>query len=113
MSVEGWGAPLRFFLLSRDGPRVFGVLVFSYFWLLLVFSYTLVVAFSPFGVLGLLCLFDLGRLLLMVDVNFADTPGSVWQVYVGGVVAVRLSVDGLVQVKVGDSTVWSTVGAVE
>lgn len=49
----------------------------------------------------------------MVDVNFADTPGSVWQVYVGGVVAVRLSVDGLVQVKVGDGTVWSTVGVVE
>ena len=49
----------------------------------------------------------------MVDVNFADTPGSVWQVYVGGVVAVRLSVGGLVQVKVGDGTVWSTVGVVE
>lgn len=49
----------------------------------------------------------------MVDVNFAVVPGSVWQVYVGGVVAVRLSVGGLVQVKMGDSTVWSTVGAVE
>ena len=49
----------------------------------------------------------------MVDVNFAVVPGSVWQVYVGGVVAVRLSEEGLVQVKMGDSTVWSTVGVVE
>lgn len=65
VSVEGWGAPLRFFLPSRDGQFLVGVLVFSHFWLVLVFSYPLVVAFSPLGVLGLLYLSRRGLAWLM------------------------------------------------
>lgn len=42
-------------------------------------------------------------------VNFASTPDSVWQVYLGGSIAVRETHAGLVQIKAKDDTSWTTV----
>lgn len=42
-------------------------------------------------------------------VNFASTPDSVWQVYLGGSIAVRETHAGLIQIKTKDSTEWETV----
>jgi hypothetical protein len=46
-------------------------------------------------------------------VNFASTPDSVWQVYLGGSIAVRETHTGVIQIKVGDDPTWRTVGAKE
>lgn len=42
-------------------------------------------------------------------VNFASTPDSTWQVYLGGSIAVRETNAGLIQIKTADSTEWETV----
>jgi hypothetical protein len=43
-------------------------------------------------------------------VSFASTPDSVWQVYLGGSIAVRETHAGLIQTKTGDDQTWTTVG---
>lgn len=42
-------------------------------------------------------------------VNFASTPESAWQVYIGGSIAVRETNAGLVQIKTKDDDEWKTV----
>ena len=46
-------------------------------------------------------------------VSYARTRESVWNVYIGGVIQVRETNAGLVQIRVGDSTVWETVSTKE
>jgi hypothetical protein len=46
-------------------------------------------------------------------VNFASTPESAWQVYLGGSIAVRETNAGVIQIKTKDETVWTTVGTKE
>lgn len=46
-------------------------------------------------------------------VNFASTPDSVWQVYLGGSIAVRETHSGVIQIKKGDDPTWYTVASKE
>lgn len=46
-------------------------------------------------------------------VSYARTKESVWNVYIGGVIQVRETNAGLVQIRVGDSTAWETVSTKE
>lgn len=46
-------------------------------------------------------------------VSYARTKESVWNVYIGGVIQVRETNAGLVQIRVGDDTAWETVSTKE
>jgi hypothetical protein len=46
-------------------------------------------------------------------VTYANTPDSVWSVYIGGSVQVRETNSGLIQVRTGDAEDWTTVGSKE
>lgn len=46
-------------------------------------------------------------------VSYARTKESVWNVYIGGVIQVRETNAGLIQVRVGDNITWITVSTKE
>lgn len=46
-------------------------------------------------------------------VTYANTPDSVWSVYIGGSIQVRETYSGLIQTRTGDQEDWVTVGTKE
>jgi hypothetical protein len=46
-------------------------------------------------------------------VTYARTADTAWNLYIGGTVQVRETNAGLVQVRTGDETDWTTVGTKE